>query len=35
MEIMEVEEEPEEEEYEQLGMEQIPDEGQLPIEDEM
>ena len=35
MEIMEVEEEPEEKEHEQLGMEQIPDEGQLPTEDEM
>ena len=35
MEIVEVAEEPEEEEHEQLGMEQIPDEGQLPVEDEM
>ena len=35
MEIVEVAEEHEEEEEEQLGMEQIPDEGQLPVEDEM
>ena len=35
MEIVEVAEEPEEEEHDQLGMEQIPDEGQLPAEDEM
>ena len=35
MEIVEVTEEQEEEEEEQLGMEQIPDEGQLPVEDEM
>ena len=36
MEIMEVaEEQEEEEEEEQLGMEQIPNEGQLPVEDEM
>ena len=35
MEIVEVEEEPEEEENEQLGMEQIPDESQLPVEEEM
>ena len=35
MEIVEVAKEPEEEENEQLGMEQIPDEGQLPVEEEM
>ena len=35
MEIVEVAEEPEEEEHEQLGMEQIPGEAQLPVEDEM
>ena len=35
MQIVEVVEEPEEEEHEQLGMEQIPREGQLPVEDEM
>ena len=35
MEIVEVAEEQEEKEEEQLGMEQIPDEGQLPVEDEM
>ena len=35
MEIVEVAEEPEKEENEQLGMKQIPDEGQLPIEEEM
>ena len=35
MEIVEVAEEPEEEEHEQLGMEQIPDEGQLLTEDDM
>ena len=35
MEIMEVAEEPEEEEHEQLGMEQIPGEGQLPVKGEM
>ena len=35
MEIVEVEEEPKEEENEQLGMEQIPYEGQLPAEDEI
>ena len=35
MEIVEVTEEPKEEEKEQLGMEQIPDEGQLPVEEEM
>ena len=35
MEIVEVAKEPEEEEHEQLGMVQIPREGQLPIEDEM
>ena len=35
MEIVEVVEEPEEEEHDQLGMEQIPREGQLPAEDEM
>ena len=35
MEIVEVAEEPEEEEHEQLGMEQIPGDGQLPVEDEM
>ena len=35
MEIVEVAEEPEEEENEQLGMEQILDEGQLPVEEEM
>ena len=35
MEIVEVAEEPEEKEHEQLGIEQIPGEGQLPIEDEM
>ena len=34
-EIMEVAEEYEEEEHEQIGMEQIPCEGQLPAEDEM
>ena len=35
METVEVAEKLEEEEHEQLGMEQIPDEGQLPAEDEM
>ena len=35
MEIVEMTEEPKEEENEQLGMEQIPDEGQLPAEEEM
>ena len=35
MEIVEVAEEPEEEENEQLGMEQNPDEGQLPVEEEV
>ena len=35
MEIVEVAEEPKEEEHEQLGMEQIPGEGQLLAEDEM
>ena len=35
MEIMEVVEKPGEEENEQLGMEQIPEEGQLPTEEEM
>ena len=35
MEIMEVAEEHEEEEDEQLGMKQIPDEGQLPVEKEV
>ena len=35
MEMVEVVEEPEEEGHEQLGMEQISDEGQLPVEDEM
>ena len=35
MEIVEVAEEPVEEEHEQLGMEKIPREGQLPTEDEM
>ena len=35
MEIVEVTEEQEEEEEEQLGMEQTPDGGQLPVEDEM
>ena len=35
MEIVEVAKEPEEEEHDQLGMEQIPGEGQLPAEDEM
>ena len=35
MEIVEVAEELEEEEHEQLRMEQIPGEGQLPAEDEM
>ena len=35
LEIVEVAEEPEEEENEQLGMEQIPYEGQLPAEEEM
>ena len=35
MEIVEVVEKPEEEENEQLGMEQIPDEGQLPAGEEM
>ena len=35
MEIVEVAEEHEEEEEEQLEMEQIPNEGQLPMEDEM
>ena len=35
MEIVEVAEEHEREEEEQLGMEQIPNEGQLPVEDEM
>ena len=35
MEIVEVVEEPEEEEHEQLGMEQIPREGQLPAKDKM
>ena len=35
MEIVEVAEEPEEEKHEQLGMEQIPGDGQLPAEDEM
>ena len=33
--IVEVAEGPEEEEHEQLGMEQIPREGQLPAKDEM
>ena len=33
--IVEVAKEPEEEENEQLGMEQILDEGQLPAEEEM
>ena len=35
MEIMEITEEPHEEEDEPVGMEQIPDGGQLPSEDEM
>ena len=35
IEIVEVAEEPEEKEHDQLGMEQIPDENQLPAEDEM
>ena len=35
MEIVEVAEEHEEEENEQLGMEQIPDESQLPVEEKM
>ena len=35
MEIMEVAEEPKEKEHEKLGMKQIPDEGQLPGEDEV
>ena len=35
MEIMELAEEPEEEENEPLWMEQIPDEGQMPDEEEM
>ena len=35
MEIMEVVEKPGKEENEQLGMEQIPEEGQLPTEEEM
>ena len=35
MEIMEVAEEQEEEEEEKMGIEQIPDEGQPPVEDEM
>ena len=35
MEIVEVAEEHEEEEEEQLGVKQIPDEGQLPVEDEI
>ena len=35
MEIMEVAKEHEEEEKEKLGMEQIPDEGQLPVDDEI
>ena len=35
MEIVEIVEDPEEEEQEQLGMEQILDEGQLPAKDEM
>ena len=35
MEIVGIVEEPKEEEQEQLGMEQIPDEGQLPSKDEM
>ena len=34
-EIVEVVEEPEEEEHEQIGIEHIPNEGQLPTEDEM
>ena len=34
-EIIEVVEEPKEEEHEQIGMEQIPSEGQFPTEDEM
>ena len=35
MEIVEVEKENEKEEHDQLGMEQIPDEDQLSVEDEM
>ena len=35
MELVEVAKEPGEKEHEQLGMEQIPNEGQLPLEDEM
>ena len=35
IEIVEVAEEPEEKEHDQLGMEQIPDENQLPAKDEM
>ena len=35
MEIVEVEEEPREEEDEPVGMEQIPEEAQRPIEDEV
>ena len=34
-EIIEVAEEPKEEEHEQIGMEQIPSEGQFPTKDEM
>ena len=33
--IIEVEKEPEEEEHEQIGMEQIPNEVRLPTKDEM
>ena len=35
IEIVEVVEEPEEKQHDQLGMEQIPDENQLPAKDEM
>ena len=35
MEILEVVKDPEEEEHEQFGMEQIPRECQLPVENEM
>ena len=35
MEIVEVAEEPQEEEYEQVGMEKIPKEAQLPVEEEI
>ena len=35
MEIVEVAEEHEEEEEEQVGIEQIPEESQLPVEEEM